>query len=107
MCGAPTPIGGVCQASEECASHLCFDDDLNGTGFCTQRCDGAATCPSAYRCLSVGTDALCAPTGTLHGGVTCGVAGAVGTAVPGTSVFAWAVSLLCVTLGMARATKRR
>lgn len=57
-------FGTECTEPSDCASRVCYDADDDGTGFCTDECEGI--CPDGYACKVVsvaeGTDRrLCVP----------------------------------------------
>lgn len=104
VCGVPTEIGGTCSTSDECRTKLCYDAETDGRGFCTDTCSDASPCPSGFRCVSVGSEAICSPDGVLHGGASCALCAPSGrSATPAFGLLFAA----CVTLVWARATKRR
>lgn len=102
VCGPATPIGGLCEDSAECRNGLCFDPDLDGSGFCTAACTSDLACPAGYGCDDLGSESICAPRGELRGG-SCSAA----TPHAGNEGLLFAFVVFGVTLAGRRATKRR
>jgi hypothetical protein len=75
-CLPALPFAAACSDSAACLSGLCFDDEAQGSSYCSITCGGAAACPEGARCLSSRVCSLAAwpevedaDAGTAHPGV--------------------------------------
>lgn len=102
------PVGGffgdACATADDCESRLCIDDPDGGERYCTDRCDGGASCIEEALCQEVGGEPVCVarPPAEPEEGGGCAASDGTGGAPAG-----WLLGLLVSRLACCRAPRRR